>query len=531
MTKNSKRSPVNHFTKLLSIHSKNTIKTSTLPICHTFKKNRYTQGMLDRISSTEKAHLQSLVSSLSKDINDNNSADVHKKIIEIKSVLPKNSLLENTGTPEKSDSAKVTLKELIKVFDEYELMSTVSQITGDIASHPDHHILTDNYWTSSDYGPQKKLNFWRDADTVDSQVNRTYAQRHASVFLNNLVIGSSTDIPKTTDDRYSYMERSQKITTKVLRSVYLTYQLLTISQNDSDITEIITSIRSITNELPQNSLENIIKATVDLIATNKPTENRTINFVSNKETDDNSPKKESSGYEYFKNYLEPVLPKLNEIYKRELIYTDIDKFAVICLDRDARALMHSLKSYVDEPSKFIPLLANSDQFIEELKFYNDQIQNDILISTSIFDTPKSWSQEVGRRLDEQNFPNLTYWRDVFGATLENSLKNKTKVLIVDIGYHGSNLEMVRYILSKAFPNINFVTAIAYQSDPDIPIQKVADGHSLQAEEDIPKSVTGMKIEEGKLKYLQNTKKLITDSNFYKEIIEATKKFKAKTQNS
>ena len=488
--------------------------------------------MLDRVSPTEKFQLQSLISSISKDISDCNHSNIDKKVAEVRSILPKNSLPENSKLTQEPSSTKETLLQLINFSDKHNLVSIISEIAGDIASYPKHHVLTDDYWLSSDYGPEKNGSLWRDTKTVDERTNTIYAQRYADIFLNSLITNSDIEIPDTSDGRYKYMVRSRQVTEKILKSVYLTIQLLQSNPDDQLAAGITTDIYNTLNEFPTGTIEKVIKSTIDLVANNKAPENKRYSLSNNTTNIENSTKKEiDKAQEYFDIHLAPALPKLGEIYNKELGYINNEKVAVICLDRDTRALMHSLKAYLDNPCKFIPLLANSNQFKDELEFYNNQIQNDILLTATHIDTPRKWSSEVKNRFDSRTFPNLLYWRDVFGATLEKSLQNKTKVLIIDIGYHGSTLELVRYILSKAFPKTEFITAIAYQSDIEIPIQMAVEGNTLQAEEETPKSVTGLEVQEGKLKYLQDTKKLVMDSIFYKEIIEATKKFKAKTQNN
>ncbi|QQG41521.1 MAG: hypothetical protein HYV90_05200 [Candidatus Woesebacteria bacterium] len=236
------------------------------------------------------------------------------------------------------------------------------------------------------------------------------------------------------------------------------------------------------------------------------------------------------GAEYYKEFLEPVLPGLaSEVAKiQQETGVPNDKTACVFLERDARPAMlawHELTTGSSLTSLSIPISATQMDEIFELypPFENANL--------GLIKNPDEWSRTWAHEIDPlfHYFGNSQNWVDAIRESHGKKLANTKLINVVDIGYHGSAVETGRYLLKRAFPDKTVKSILLYRYSDEIPIRCVkSDETTWYAEKSIPHTTSGYALSAGKYRYLrpEATKNSIEIENqFYRGVIKAARKDK------
>ena len=247
--------------------------------------------------------------------------------------------------------------------------------------------------------------------------------------------------------------------------------------------------------------------------------------------DKNNPKDtdgwQENGQKYYEKFLQPVLPGLESIVHtlQEEISLSDEETACIFLDRDSRPAMHAFRERIKHrrlKTFPIPLSgAQVHQFVRDT--YTSFELNAIL--DGIHD-PDQWSQQFAEEYGK--IYKYDDWMQQWVAAIREShgkkLADTRLIVLVDIGYHGSMLEIARCMLEKAFPGITIRTVLLYKYSDNIPIRAVVSNDSSQyAEDSIPHTTVGYTLKGDRYRYLKGTPESVdhkAEDAFYRGVIQA-----------
>ncbi len=424
-------------------------------------------------------------------------------------------------TPEEDKSnTDYQYSELVKIFGDERLREVVSGAIADLVAIPEYHVLTGEYWESSEYSPQNLGKKWRPIEKTTPEENSKMAGDFASNFLpskNSFSNFSYLDKKyKSLGPENEWMEKTYKYTKNILSAMYNICEV--VKQGDAKTVAAKIALEKLPPGLVSKSLSRLFFETDGIM-------NRRYKFAIGDDENDWSGDASERGKQYFEEWLLPVLPGLKKIYEEVKQSEDADKMICIFLDRDARPLMHAFKSYIGNVD-CVPLMANSMMLERSRELYRNA---SLEIQDQDISNPDLWTQKINERLDKAESDEMLNMREIYGKLLlRNRLKGKTRALVVDIGHYGTGASAVSYILSKSFPETTFTPVLAYGVDSGEHIRTVApNSSSWGAELSLPKAVHGLFIENGKAKYLRNRGKTDFERDFYKSIILEVRKLRTK----
>lgn len=246
--------------------------------------------------------------------------------------------------------------------------------------------------------------------------------------------------------------------------------------------------------------------------------------------DPNNPKDikgwKEKGEKYYERYLQPVLPGLESLLftlQEENSVPD-EETACIFLDRDSRPAMQAWRERTKQRKlKTFPLPLSGIQVHD-----SDRTTYSLFAESEMdrIDDPDEWSRQLATRYDQtyQYNNRMQTWVAAFKESHGEKLKNTKLIALVDIGYHGSILEIARYLLEKAFPDKIVRTVLLYKYSDKIPIRAVVSNETTwYAESSIPQTTVGYSLKGDRYNYLKaapDEADYNAEAAFYRGVIHA-----------
>lgn len=246
--------------------------------------------------------------------------------------------------------------------------------------------------------------------------------------------------------------------------------------------------------------------------------------------DPNNPKDtkgwREEGERYYERYLQPVLPGFDTLLSTLQEENSIpdEETACIFLDRDSRPAMQAWRERSKQRKlKTFPLPLSGIQVHDwdrttYTRFEESEMER--------IDDPDEWSRQLAAEYDStyQYNERMQNWVAAFRESHGEKLNNTRLITLVDIGYHGSILEIARYMLEKAFPDKIVRTVLLYKYNDDIPIRAVVSNETTwYAESSIPQTTVGYNLKGDKYTYLKaapDEADYKAEAAFYRGVISA-----------
>ncbi len=247
--------------------------------------------------------------------------------------------------------------------------------------------------------------------------------------------------------------------------------------------------------------------------------------LSGQESFDSKEEAFEGGRRYYELFLKDVLPKMLVSVDTLRDKHEVNNASVQCifLDRDGRAAMYGFEHYKNGIANYdvTPLPVSTiitGSLFDEYRRFDDLNYGEI-------DDPTTWSNELEKRFDGflKYYQEAQQWIDVIHQTLDKKLASKQLLVIIDIGFRGSAVEVAKYLLHKAFEDKQVESLLIYKSSDKIPINSLVSNETTwYAEEAIPHSTSGYKLTNDKYVYIKEGAPSEIETAFYRGVIDAAR---------